>query len=179
MESLYRYFVDALRGSDDAFVTTHAGLYLLRAPSDDGGDEAVNNTSDEFGAAMQRLPGNELKTGSYEEASPMLGQWTVAMLKKRPGFPPFNRIAIGRWTSCDVVLPFSSVSALHAYVHIVENALSGISDRRSSHGTFVNGRRLADGEVCDVKVGDRLGFGSVELELVDAAGFLAKLKSLL
>jgi hypothetical protein len=182
LEALYRYFVDALRQDEAEFVEKHAGLYLLRPPSDDPALDAAETgreAGDEFDNDELPLPGNELQTGSLNEESPLLNQWTVVALEKRPGFPPFNRIAIGRWTSCDVVLPFSSVSATHAYVHIAEKALVGISDRRSSHGTFVNGRKLADGEVAPIQVGDRLRFGSVELELVDVRGFLAKLKSLL
>lgn len=182
MEALYRYFVDALRQDEAEFVQKHAGLYLLRPPSDDPAvedAEAEGAGSDEFDNDEMRLPGNELETGSLNEQSPLVNQWTVVALKKRPGFPPFNRIAIGRWTSSDVVLPFSSVSASHAYVHIAENALAGLSDRHSSHGTYVNGRKLEDGEIAPIAVGDKLRFGSVELELVDAQGFLAKLKSLL
>lgn len=69
---------------------------------------------------------------------------------------------IGRRPGLDLTLPSESVSREHAEISCDGKRVS-IRDLGSANGTFVNGRRL-DEEV-ELRPGDRIQFGSVELRL--------------
>lgn len=70
---------------------------------------------------------------------------------------------IGRGFTADVQLEDPSISRRHAIVIREPDGRVRILDDRSSNGTFVNGRRIAEAELCD---GDAIGLGRVVLAFV-------------
>ena len=68
--------------------------------------------------------------------------------------------SIGRSNSCDIVLPFETVSRFHA---VLTKQKKGwvITDTLSRSGTYVNGRKIKEPSV--IKSGDTLTFGRTVL----------------
>jgi hypothetical protein len=93
----------------------------------------------------------------------------LAPIKKRPGNPFPDRISIGRAPNCDVVLRLPFVSKVHAHLMLQPGGKFLLRDNNASNGTIKNGRRVEPGESCPVSFGDILEFGSLALELADAA----------
>ncbi|KAF0683597.1 Aste57867_24363 [Aphanomyces stellatus] len=60
---------------------------------------------------------------------------------------------------CDLVLAHPSVSRTHAVLQFDRNGQLFLHDLSSTHGTFVNKKRIAAGEYIKVNVGDVLVFG--------------------
>lgn len=92
----------------------------------------------------------------------------VYPVRKTPGRPFPERIAIGRAPNCDIVLREPSVSKLHAHFLEVTPVSAELADSKSSNGTRVNGVVLRPGARKLVEVGDKLMFGAVTLEWMDA-----------
>jgi DNA-binding NtrC family response regulator len=76
--------------------------------------------------------------------------------------PAEGEVCIGRMATCDLVLKNPSVSRCHADLRIARGTMS-LSDRRSTNGTFVNGRKVAEAVV--LQDGDVLSIGEVTLVL--------------
>jgi pSer/pThr/pTyr-binding forkhead associated (FHA) protein len=72
---------------------------------------------------------------------------------------------VGRGFAADVMLEDQSVSRRHAIVHQRATG-TRILDDRSANGTFVNGRRITEAELCD---GDVVVLGRVVLTYRDVA----------
>jgi hypothetical protein len=89
-------------------------------------------------------------------------------VKKNPDNPFPDRLTIGRATNCDVVIRFAFVSKVHAHLFVQGDKLT-LRDNKAANGTFHNHRKLDAGASRSVKLGDTLGFGALELELIDAA----------
>jgi hypothetical protein len=68
---------------------------------------------------------------------------------------------VGRDEHCDVVVSDSKISRRHCLIHLQNEAVK-VRDLDSSHGTFINGKRITDGAL---KVGDQLGLGIYNLTL--------------
>ena len=70
----------------------------------------------------------------------------------------YRRVLVGRSDNCDIAIPSSSVSAIHAIIEISDDG-GRIYDMNSKAGTFVNGSKI----ICqDIKVGDKISFGAQE-----------------
>ena len=113
-------------------------------------------------------------TDLLDEEGPAAAEWRVVEVRKREGNPFPDRISVGRTKNCDVTMRFPSVSKLHA--HFLVNARDRslrLTDALSANGTCLNGRSLATGESAPVKKGDRIRFGVVDVELIDAPGLFA------
>lgn len=74
-------------------------------------------------------------------------------------------LEVGRDRAATVVLADESVSRRHARIEARGDALH-IEDLRSSHGTFINGRRIASGRA---EVGDEIRFGQARVRIVRSA----------
>ena len=107
---------------------------------------------------------------------PLPAEPQVVPVKKNPGNPFPDRLTIGRATNCDVVLRFAFVSKVHAHLFIQGDKLT-LRDNKASNGTFQNRRKLEPGSSRSIKLGDNLGFGALDLELVDAARLYQLLRS--
>jgi pSer/pThr/pTyr-binding forkhead associated (FHA) protein len=99
---------------------------------------------------------------------PMPNVTQVVSVKKNPENPFPDRLTIGRATNCDVVIRFAFISKVHAHLFVQGDKLT-LRDNKASNGTFHNHVKLDAGGARSIKLGDRLGFGALELELVDAA----------
>jgi hypothetical protein len=92
----------------------------------------------------------------------------VFEIRKAPGNPYPDRIAVGRTRNCDVVLRDSSVSKLHAHFRLGDNGLE-LVDLGSRNGTRVGYRRLIPYEPTPVSDCDTVTFGNVSARILDAA----------
>jgi pSer/pThr/pTyr-binding forkhead associated (FHA) protein len=99
---------------------------------------------------------------------PMPNVTQVVAVKKNPDNPYPDRLTIGRATNCDVVIRFAFVSKVHAHL-FVQGDLLTLRDNKAANGTFHNHKKLDAGASRSVKLGDKLGFGALELELIDAS----------
>lgn len=99
---------------------------------------------------------------------PMPNVVQLVAVKKNPENPFPDRLTIGRATNCDVVIRFAFVSKVHAHLFVQGDKLT-LRDNKGANGTFHNRKKLDPGGSRSVKLGDTLGFGALELELVDAA----------
>ena len=72
-----------------------------------------------------------------------------------------QRLLVGRCDGCDVVLSDSTVSRWHARLVWRDGAWI-VQDLDSTNGTLVNGRPV---QRCEVRPGDRLALGDIELEI--------------
>jgi DNA-binding winged helix-turn-helix (wHTH) protein len=70
---------------------------------------------------------------------------------------------LGRSETCDLVIPRSTVSRIHARIELQHNRYL-ISDAGSSNGTFVNGRRIE--EPVQLSTGDEIWLGSSDTPLI-------------
>jgi pSer/pThr/pTyr-binding forkhead associated (FHA) protein len=83
-------------------------------------------------------------------------QRTVLVL---PDVPPGTRILLGRSRAADIRFTEPTVSRRHAALQRVDGGWL-LLDRRSTHGTQVNGRRVDTAILAD---GDRVDLGSAHL----------------
>ena len=72
-------------------------------------------------------------------------------------------MTIGRSSSCDIVIPLSIVSRLHARIELQHDRYV-LSDAGSANGTFVNGRRI-DGPT-KIDHGTLIGLGPITLSFI-------------
>lgn len=98
---------------------------------------------------------------------PMPNIVQLVPIKKNPENPFPDRLTIGRATNCDVVIRFAFISKVHAHLFVQGDKLT-LRDNKAANGTFHNHKKLDPGGSRSVKLGDTLGFGALELELVDA-----------
>ncbi|MFB6396082.1 FHA domain-containing protein [Polymorphospora sp. 2-325] len=103
---------------------------------------------------------------------PLLPQLTVtsgplrgASFRLRPGIR-----TIGREDGVDIVVEDSRVSRRHAAVELTDGRAT-LSDVGSTNGTFLNDRRI-EGVAVELRDGDRVRFGGVELRFFDPSAAL-------
>jgi pSer/pThr/pTyr-binding forkhead associated (FHA) protein len=99
----------------------------------------------------------------------------LVAVKKNPENPFPDRLTIGRATNCDVVIRFAFISKVHAHLFVQGDKLT-LRDNKAANGTFHNHKKLDVGGSRSIKLGDMLGFGALELELVDAAALYQLLR---
>lgn len=98
-------------------------------------------TSEVGGGRLPRLLGT---------SAPLVGR--AFMLRR-------GKTLVGRKETNDIVIPESSVSAMHAWV-INDGGQCRVMNMLSTNGTFVNGAKVHE---ANLKPGDRVRFGNVEL----------------
>lgn len=103
---------------------------------------------------------------------PLLPQLTImsgplqgASFRLRPG----TRV-IGREEGVDILVEDSRVSRKHAAVDLADGRAT-LADAGSTNGTFLNERRI-DGIAAELRDGDRIRLGSVELRYYDPSSAL-------
>jgi pSer/pThr/pTyr-binding forkhead associated (FHA) protein len=80
-------------------------------------------------------------------------------------------VSLGRTPNNDVVIPDLSVSRFHAFLKPLENGRFQLQDAGSVNGSAVNGDpvpRQGSGPAVDLKSGDNVRIGRVELTYLDA-----------
>src|SRR5687768_11938878 len=80
--------------------------------------------------------------------------------------PDAGEVVIGRQEGCDLALPDPTVSRRHALLRISSELL--LIDLGSSNGTYVEGRRLQEGEVAALRIGSSFMLGSATVLLQQA-----------
>jgi hypothetical protein len=125
------------------------------------------------GAETLRPPQVAFHTGSGKTPSasgPVTGieRARVYPVQKAFGRPFPERISLGRAPNCDIVLREASISKLHAHFLEVTPTTAELVDAKSSNGTRVNGVLIRIGARRKLEVGDKLAFGAVGLEWIDA-----------
>ena len=99
---------------------------------------------------------------------PMPNVMQVVAVKKNPDNPFPDRLTIGRATNCDVVIRFAFISKVHAHLFVQGDKLT-LRDNKAANGTFHNHKKLDAAGSRSIRLGDTLGFGALELELIDAS----------
>lgn len=96
-----------------------------------------------------------------------------------------RRISVGRATNNDIVIRHPSISKLHAHFCFSANGEQGspaaplqLTDADSANGTRVNGQAVGADHPVELTPGDRLRFGEIECELLDARALHRKIKRL-
>ena len=84
----------------------------------------------------------------------------VVIAIQRKGLNGAGSLALGRAPICDVVLPFSPVSKVHAYLRDQGGNWS-ITDVGSTNGTKLNGTPVSPNSWMQISDGDAIGFGSL------------------
>ena len=143
--------------SREAFVALYPGFFLLKRPRQSG---ASSTPAPEFGFAT---------IATKVDIDPFAHEWLVLPVSKRAGNPFPERLTIGRAQNNDIVLRVPFVSKLHAHILLEPDQSFSLQDNRSARGSFHNQRRLVERETFPLKLGDVLGFGSLEFEFVDGA----------
>lgn len=87
-----------------------------------------------------------------------------------------KRLAIGRAHVCDVVLPFSEISKVHAYLNETLEHEWQIEDAGSTNGTSVNSAAAARGHPQRVADAAAIKFGDVSATFYLAPSFRAELR---
>jgi hypothetical protein len=157
MESIEQYQIVARELTSKEFAARYAHPFLVKHPS---------NTK----RASRELPAFGFATSAVNlSVDPVPGLIQVAAVRKRDGNPFPDRLSIGRAPNCDVVLRLPLVSKVHAHLLVQADGSYVLRDNKASNGTFHNHRALEPDDSKTVRLGDSIGFGSLELELVDAA----------
>ncbi len=174
MDHVKLYSADAFKLPEREFVAKHGDMFLVKEPSlaDAQWDENIHYETVFVAAPPQQMPEEGLEDGAAFEAS-----WRVAPVRKRPGNPFPDRISIGRARNCDIVLRLSYISKLHAHF-LVSGPSLRLCDQRSANGTAINGNALRPGRPTPVALGDKLAFGSLNVQLLDGVGLQKLLRSL-
>lgn len=152
----------ALRGqlSREAFVARLGGPVLLiplAADAPAAEDEFRTSTAGNFAFAK---PGPAI---------------SVALVQKRSADAFQNFIWVGREARCDVCIPLESVSKLQAQFTRKPDGSYDLLDVGSTNGTWVAGVKLERNKPAQVKGGDRIRFGSLEVRFLLPDGFYDEL----
>jgi pSer/pThr/pTyr-binding forkhead associated (FHA) protein len=168
-ESLLAELAEAVLWSPAEFQLAHPHYFLLRSPK----TALISSTRPETDVAF------EYRTTSLQVSGDGLHpwQWWIAAIIKRKGAPFPNRLAVGRADSCDIQIRFRFVSKLHARFHLEDGVPTSLEDAGSANGTFVNGQKLTPGQTVKVRSGDRIGFGSLSLELLSPTACQSSLRA--
>jgi FHA domain len=167
MEAVAVYLEKAKSNSMLAFSELFPHYFLLKRPKKK--TSVGPSPTPEFGFAT---------TQADVDYDPIPEIFQVACIKKKAGNPFPDRLTLGRATNCDVVLRLPFVSKVHAHLMIEPDGNLTLRDNNALKGTAHNYRKLEPGSSREVQPGDMLSFGSLNLELVDAAQFYSILRAL-
>lgn len=73
-------------------------------------------------------------------------------------------LKIGRDPSCDIVLHSEKVSSVHAEITLMNSGDILLEDKGSRNGTFIQNQAIKPGKPVNVRRGDAIRFGDVELQ---------------
>jgi hypothetical protein len=150
-------FPVALRLGRPSFVAEHQGFHLLKPPT----------TYEAEALGFETLQANA-EDAEPNHIVPSMSHWQATRIIKRAGNPYPDRVSLGRALNCDVVLRFPVVSKLHAHFSATVAGQLRLTDLGSSNGTWHNGLRLEPGRPVLVGPRDRISFGGVHCQVIDA-----------
>lgn len=73
-------------------------------------------------------------------------------------------ISVGRTGSNALIIDEPSLSKIHASLSVDNDGVLSVADTGSTNGTFINGQRISYGKATRLVDGDRLKFGTVDVE---------------
>lgn len=173
----------------------HGSGVAIRALREDARTLSLEAFEDRHGAAFLLLTaadlaaprGPESTEVHLEDDAPRAGDSTASLsliaypLRARTPSPS-PLITIGRSRDGDVVIPDASISRLHAIVRDGRGGPWKLLDAGSTNGTTVNGANAPQqgtGNAIDLKTGDNVRIGQVELTFLHTQallGFIARLE---
>ena len=92
----------------------------------------------------------------------------IMPVRKSSRNPWSDLISVGRAKTCDLILPSPHVSKLHAHILPNGDVTFDLVDAGSANGTFRNGVRLRPEERLRLRPGDKLRFGWLDTQYLDA-----------
>ena len=75
-----------------------------------------------------------------------------------------DSISVGRTGSNALIIDEPSLSKIHASLSVDNEGALSVADTGSTNGTFINGQRISYGKATRLAAGDRLKFGTVEVD---------------
>lgn len=156
-----------LRSSD--VIAIHTVELLVMDPK-----EVMTQTPDGATAITPALSSIKIASAAESRESPWtLKAKTGSLAGKTFTVPKTGKLVVGRANHCEIQLPANSVSRQHA-----ELALEGgklvVRDLKSSNGTYVNRKKVAEGEL---KAGDEVRFDTFSFEVGGPAAAAAAAES--
>lgn len=161
------------------YAARNPGHYLLGEVVEDWDDElsfatGIHHVDDMSGSGLG-LADDEMEPGMF-----------VVRVEKSDRAAWVSFITVGRARNNDIVLRHPSISKLHAQIHREPSSGNDHSDAfgfklvdaGSANGTKINGRRLARGEVSEIRNGDKVAFGDIVCSFLDAATLYDRLRTL-
>jgi hypothetical protein len=161
------FLADARREAA-AFAKLHPTPFLVVTIP--GSDEVVTQVP-LAGRTMRRTTG--AKGAMLDQAKGRL-----ALPVRKHSSPGADAVLVGRSRENDLVLPFESVSRLHAFLRLGRDGKWTVEDAGSTNGTFVRGRQLKPGVQEAVEDSAPIKFGWVEAVFRSNEGFFAELKAI-
>ena len=153
-----------LRSAD--VISIHTVQLMLVDPKQEHAPAADGATA--ITPALANIPiaaGGAVKTGSDW----LLKAKTGSLVGKSYPIPATGKVVIGRANNCDIQLPANQVSRQHAELQVVNGKLM-VKDLNSSNGTFINRKKVADGEL---KNGDEVRFDTFSFEVIGTGAQVA------
>jgi hypothetical protein len=137
----------------------------------------VSDEVDWEGATAVTAPGAKAPLAGRPPSSPGRAAPATYVVPIQPRNPKVKmpRLAFGRSSICDVVLPFSAVSKHHGYFEHTPTGWVAI-DVGSTNGTVVDGKVASQTHPLPMHDGAMLQLGKVSARFLTAAGFVAVLK---
>jgi pSer/pThr/pTyr-binding forkhead associated (FHA) protein len=156
MEPVDRYLTLVKHMTSVAFAKQELGYFLLKRPIETT-ETAAQPAPISFDTVLENV-----------EVDLFAELWRIAAVKKREGNPYSDRISIGRASNCDVVLRVPSISKVQAHILCEPNGSFSLRANNSANPTLLNGHVVPASSVCPLNVGDKIAFGSMVFEFVDA-----------
>ncbi len=99
-------------------------------------------------------------------AATYIARYTVNGVKKekKVELVTGDSISVGRTGSNALIIDEPSLSKIHASLTVDNYGALSVADTGSTNGTFINGQRISYGKATLLVAGDRLKFGTVEVE---------------
>ena len=169
MEAATKYLAKARSLGASAFCSEFSFPFLVKHPR-----RSARSTT-------RQMPSFGFATTTVQiDFDPMPDKLQVVPVSKKEGNPFPERMSIGRAPNCDILIRLPLVSKVHAHLLVGSGGAPFVlRDNRASNGTYCNRKRLEEGASCPVKIGDTLGLGALDLELMSNQGFYELMRAAL
>lgn len=166
------------RSAREGFIhSVGKGSFLLVEVPEEWDDDIGFNTS------VRTIPDVDAILSTPDDS--MEPGFFLAKIEKSSRADWVRWVTLGRARNNDIVLRHSSISKLHAQIHVDPNAPGAcrdapayfIIDANSANGTQVNGKPQHRGEPTPLSPGDEVVLGDLMCTFLDAGGLYERLRS--